>query len=341
VGDLHLFGFDGMSAIHVTSRFLVGFDQRSERTCKRAIENFTKLEGARSMKTYATIITIMMLLSGHTAMASEPRVIVENAHTLLIKSVIDAALFDEYKDKITPEIDTLVITSTGGDVNYGIKLGNDVFDRKLNVVVRDYCISSCANYIFLAGNKKSIENNSIIGFHGTSFSIDGGEEIRKFILDAKGDHIKIDDFMNFVKTNNINSESMENYIQNVQFFSKIKSNKNILFDFFGTVAVDEQKYDVKTPYEDFVLWPSSKKLKQCYGVSNVDDRFRPKNEFRLNEGWQSRHPKARLLIGGDNFFDGCKSKLSKRDTPMSCEVNTTHGVDAQGLTTTIETKVCR
>ena len=44
VGDLHLIGFDGMSAIHVTSRLLVSFDQSSERTCKRAIDNFSKLK---------------------------------------------------------------------------------------------------------------------------------------------------------------------------------------------------------------------------------------------------------------------------------------------------------
>ncbi len=340
MGDLHLIGFDGMSAIQVTSRLLVGFDQRSERTCKKAIENFSKLEGTRSMKIYATIITIMMLLSGHTAMASEPRVIVENAHTLLIKSVIDAELFDEYKDKITPEIDTLVITSTGGDVNYGIKLGNDVFDRKLNVVVRDYCMSSCANYIFLAGNKKSIEKNSIIAFHGTSLSIARDETIKKFTLKSINDPIKIEELRNFLNTRNLAPYLIENIIDDVKFYEKLKINRNILFDFSGKVSVDYHKYSVIYPYEDFGLWPSSKKLKQCYGVRNVDDQFRPKNEFRLIEDWQSRHPKARLLIGGDNLFDGCKSKLSNRHT-QSCEVNTTHGVDAQGLTTTIETKVCR
>ena len=60
----------------------------------------------------------------------------------------------------------LVITSSGGEVEAGIALGLWVFDRRLNVEVTDYCLSSCANYVFPAGHRKSIAPGAIVAWHG-------------------------------------------------------------------------------------------------------------------------------------------------------------------------------
>ncbi|MBF4386130.1 peptidase, partial [Vibrio anguillarum] len=38
------------------------------------------------------------------------------------------------------------------------------------VEVNDYCLSSCANYVFTAGKIKYISNRAIIGFHGGATS---------------------------------------------------------------------------------------------------------------------------------------------------------------------------
>ena len=60
----------------------------------------------------------------------------------------------------------LVISSPGGAVEYGIQLGEWIINNQLDVEVADYCMSSCANYVFLAGNKKILGKHSFIGFHG-------------------------------------------------------------------------------------------------------------------------------------------------------------------------------
>ena len=64
-------------------------------------------------------------------------------------------------------------------------LGNWVHDHKLDVKVMEYCLSSCANYVFPAGAHKIVSNFAVIGFHGglssTSFSFD---EATKKMLDA-------------------------------------------------------------------------------------------------------------------------------------------------------------
>ncbi|EOA9033200.1 peptidase [Vibrio harveyi] len=79
------------------------------------------------------------------------------------------SVFKVYNDsKVKPK--TLSITSDGGDVELGIALGEWVFDKKLDVEVEDYCLSSCTNYIFTSGRYKYISNKAIIGFHGGASS---------------------------------------------------------------------------------------------------------------------------------------------------------------------------
>lgn len=63
-------------------------------------------------------------------------------------------------------IDTVSIKSIGGEVNKGMDLADFIFENQLNVKVVDYCMSSCANYVFPAGKNKILSNAGLIGFHG-------------------------------------------------------------------------------------------------------------------------------------------------------------------------------
>jgi ATP-dependent protease ClpP protease subunit len=91
------------------------------------------------------------------------------------------ALYDSLKDKPT----TLAIRSPGGPTTPGLALGQWVHDHKLDVKVLEYCMSSCANYVFPAGAHKVVSNFAVIGLHGglssTSFNYD---EATKKMLDA-------------------------------------------------------------------------------------------------------------------------------------------------------------
>lgn len=91
------------------------------------------------------------------------------------------ALYDDLKDKPV----TLAIRSRGGDVLMGMALGQWIHTHKLNVKVMEFCLSSCANYVFTAGVRKIVSSNAMIGFHGGlgshEFSID---DSRKAEYDA-------------------------------------------------------------------------------------------------------------------------------------------------------------
>lgn len=65
---------------------------------------------------------------------------------------------------ITPE--QLRITSGGGAVKAGIALGHWVYEQNLTLVVEEYCLSSCANYVFPAAPRKRLLPGALVAWHG-------------------------------------------------------------------------------------------------------------------------------------------------------------------------------
>lgn len=64
------------------------------------------------------------------------------------------------------DIEKLVITSPGGEVEAGIELGKWIFDNQIDVEITEYCLSSCANYVFTAAANKIIRPGAIVAWHG-------------------------------------------------------------------------------------------------------------------------------------------------------------------------------
>jgi hypothetical protein len=74
---------------------------------------------------------------------------------------------------------TLMIRSGGGDVAAGMIFGEWVDARALEVVVVDYCVSSCANYVFMAGKKKLVLPGGVVAWHGDAHQHSLGDALDK------------------------------------------------------------------------------------------------------------------------------------------------------------------
>jgi hypothetical protein len=108
----------------------------------------------------------------------------------------NAKLFALY-DSLTDKPDKLAIRSEGGSTTQGLALGQWVRDHKLDVKVLEYCLSSCANYVFPAGVHKIVSNFAIIGLHGglssTSFNYDDATKKMLAAMPAKKRQALIDE----------------------------------------------------------------------------------------------------------------------------------------------------
>lgn len=62
--------------------------------------------------------------------------------------------------------DRLVIDSGGGDMASAMRLGSDIIKKRTVIEVLDLCMSSCANYLFVAASEKILNRNSLVVFHG-------------------------------------------------------------------------------------------------------------------------------------------------------------------------------
>jgi len=65
-------------------------------------------------------------------------------------------------------VDTLVIESSGGEIVVGMDFGIWVSQSKLDVLVDRSCLSSCANYVFTAGQGKEILPGAVVAWHGSA-----------------------------------------------------------------------------------------------------------------------------------------------------------------------------
>lgn len=113
-------------------------------------------------------------VSGNDSFHSLPRAEVSiTGSTLVFNGVIDKPSYNHFRRTVAAsdaDIKTIQVRSYGGEVSLGLKMGEWIHGQGLDVVVDDYCFSSCANYIFTAGVNKVIREDSIVAWHGSNLT---------------------------------------------------------------------------------------------------------------------------------------------------------------------------
>ncbi|QKK01879.1 MAG: hypothetical protein HND55_03900 [Pseudomonadota bacterium] len=76
-----------------------------------------------------------------------------------------AGLLEQHGDMI----EWLDIESPGGEVMWGLDLGELVLEHELKVrAFNTGCHSTCANYVFTAGRERAIEDGALVTWHGSA-----------------------------------------------------------------------------------------------------------------------------------------------------------------------------
>lgn len=80
-------------------------------------------------------------------------------------------------------VDELRITSAGGEINAGMDLGEWVHEHGLTVLVDEYCLSSCANYVFPAAWQKVLAAGAVVAWHGSARQRDLPAQLARVVDD--------------------------------------------------------------------------------------------------------------------------------------------------------------
>jgi len=115
------------------------------------------------------IIATMALIAG-MAFAFNSKSITNSEHVFVFEGPINSRTGPEIRKAIASNqnIDTIKITSDGGDANESLSIGEMVRDRHIDVVASKFCTSGCAQNIWLAGRHKYVEPGSVVAFHNST-----------------------------------------------------------------------------------------------------------------------------------------------------------------------------
>jgi len=109
---------------------------------------------------------LLLALVGPQALAADEVKHSVQGDTLEIDGAIDARSADIIGAFIDGGGRRIVIDSPGGDSVAGYRIAEKLSAAEVEVVVRRYCLSACANYVFVPARRKSLEEGALIGFHG-------------------------------------------------------------------------------------------------------------------------------------------------------------------------------
>jgi len=68
---------------------------------------------------------------------------------------------------LTPDIDTVYVTTKGGEVFAGRAIGYKIGEHPRHLIIDKMCLSSCGNYFVPAAARLTLMPRSVIGLHGT------------------------------------------------------------------------------------------------------------------------------------------------------------------------------
>lgn len=87
--------------------------------------------------------------------------------TLRLSGPIDDAMRDCALAEITPDIETVIVTTNGGEVFAGRAIGYKIGEQPRHLIVDRVCLSSCGNYFVPAAARVTLRAGSVIGLHGS------------------------------------------------------------------------------------------------------------------------------------------------------------------------------
>jgi hypothetical protein len=123
---------------------------------------------------FRTCLILLLLFSQVSFASDEPVVSLNQSNnTISYSGELTEAGFRKFRQVLTEFKDSVQwveIKSKGGEINVGMDFGELIYENNLNLSVPEYCLSSCANYIFTAAAEKRLGKYALIGFHGGASS---------------------------------------------------------------------------------------------------------------------------------------------------------------------------
>ncbi|NLJ25775.1 MAG: hypothetical protein GX354_10240 [Firmicutes bacterium] len=240
------------------------------------------------MKRLLVAVLVLAALFGHV-LALEAGVSDPSAHEAIITLQGTTVMYVGKVNELSVErllaivsgktVTELIISTSGGEVDAGMRMGEWVYDNQIDVVVDGMCMSSGANYVFTAGRRKTIRENSIVAWHGSMISETSDEEIRTAVIEgyeqlpeAARAEIDLDDLIGqsirqareYIATNRAKQAQFFEKIGVDEYVCRVGNEEYGAEDFFCLTVEDMARFGIRnveapTDYAETDLSPYRKK----------------------------------------------------------------------------------
>ncbi|MEJ0100472.1 MAG: hypothetical protein WDO12_12365 [Pseudomonadota bacterium] len=108
---------------------------------------------------------VLLLCCGRTGAGEPAPAGIAPGSTILLTGSIDQAMLDYFNQQLQKSAATTVmIASPGGDERIAMQIAEAMQARGMDVVVHGLCLGTCAQYIFIAGHGRRIEDQALVTF---------------------------------------------------------------------------------------------------------------------------------------------------------------------------------
>ena len=101
-----------------------------------------------------------------SVLSDPPDIYIKGSVVYYDGKITDTSYSEFLKITKSSPVNTVSVNSIGGDARNAMAIGDYIYKNGLSVDVRSVCASACANYIFPAGKKKYLGNDSYLLWHG-------------------------------------------------------------------------------------------------------------------------------------------------------------------------------
>jgi len=186
----------------------------------------------------------------------------------------------------------------GGSAGEALQIARLMHEREIDLRVVGVCLSSCANYLFVAAKRKSIEPGAVLGLHGalatTPLDATVIEGLRTSLRGQGVPESELDERISRVRAQRDALQTEE-----AKFAVQLKVNLAYYEDVKTAMLDARKRVPGEAPDYPRVWWPSANRMLHCYNIGSVMDKARPAN---LDQSGYHVDVKRQLLLVGDAGF---------------------------------------
>lgn len=244
-----------------------------------------------------------------TARADEPTFsLSKEGQTIVFKGGIDKVSSEAVIAAFNEGANRIIITSQGGSMEHALNIAEVMQKHKIVLEVKDYCISACANFLFIAASEKKLLPDAMLGFHGgpmktrtdkfRKMKASKNEVIQQFVqLSERGgtffDAVGFDDELLRISGKLTRSVPMVYRVELKDGSEQKVFTEEKRFQAFMKAHIKQIKSFSFNPDSPLIYFPNLHMLTK-YGVTGITDYPYPADQ-------QAMDALAKRLIDQDNF----------------------------------------